>query len=774
MRCPPKRAEGSWREHMKKQKNITVGVLVSGIMDDFTRIICKGVMKAARRRGVRLVIFPAKYVDRDVSDNRDLRYEYQYGTILSYAKKQNLDAIVAATGCIGCFSTTERMLRLMEQYEGIPCVLIASRLPGYDSVNFDNFSGVREGMDCLIEQKHCTRIGMIGGPQDNSDAQERKEAYCQSMREHGLAVSEGLYEEGDLTRNSWEAYVRLLNNNPDLEAVFCINDDTALGLYEELRRRKLQVGKDIQIFGYDNIQAAAKASPPLSSVRADPAELGEAALELVLRKLNGEKVESRVLPTKFIRRDSIGSLDDEQREHTIDSHMMDVWFDDVFYRCKHEDMQKTVEQFRHSFKMLVKCIRSIYEEQEEGVWEVKGLLEQFLNVETIEYADVDNLMIVFCRLQKMLLGGGNSYTKAQRDLFPMIYQRIIRVMDQRIWEMKERAQRDSFDMKLFVQKTLQFEKGTDQSYGALLENLNWLQVKNAGIYIFESPITHLVSDPFQAPEELYLKAVLRGGEVQVIPVMEQKKSLSELFTDCSGIMQDCMVLFPLFFNETLEGVILCEMTESIFESGEFLVNHLSSATKMIQLLRSNQKIQQELEESLVVLKENNIVLDNLSKSDSLTGIWNRRGLYEEGQHVVQRCHRQKRCALAIYADMNNLKIINDRYGHEEGDFSLKAIADRLAEAAGSEGVAGRIGGDEFACVRPYDAAREGADALEELYAAFSRFNEQSDKKYNVTISAGACVLEPGSSMSLEEALSVADERLYEVKKQRSKEVAKGV
>lgn len=105
---------------MKKQKKITVGVLVSGIMDDFTRIMCKGVMKAARRRGVNLVIFPAKYVDRDVSDNLDLRYEYQYGTILSYARAQNLDAIVAAAGCIGCFSTAERMLELMGQYEGIP------------------------------------------------------------------------------------------------------------------------------------------------------------------------------------------------------------------------------------------------------------------------------------------------------------------------------------------------------------------------------------------------------------------------------------------------------------------------------------------------------------------------------------------------------------------------------------------------------------------------------------------------------------------------------
>ncbi len=759
---------------MNRQKKVTVGVLVSGIMDDFTEIICKGVIKAAKRRDVNLVIFPAKYVDRDVSDNLDLRYEYQYGTILSYARRQNLDAIVAATGCIGCFSTAERMLELMKQYEGIPCVLVASQLPGYDSVTFDNFSGVREGLECLIKQKRCTRIGMIGGPADNSDARERKAAFFHVMKEHGLAVHEGLYEAGNLTRNSQEAFARLLDHNPDLEAVFCINDDTALGLYEELKRRKLQIGRDIQVFGYDNIQAAAKASPPLSSVRADPAELGEAALELVLRKMQGENVRSKVLPTKFVRRDSIGNLDEEQREQVIDAQMMDTWFDDVFYRCKHEDMQKTVEQFRHSFKALVRCVRSIYEEQEEGVWEVKGLLEQFLNVDTIAYADVDNLMIVFRKLQKVLLGSGNAYTKAQRDLFPLIYQRIIRVMDQRIWEMQEQSQRDSFDMKMFVQKTLQFEKGTDQSYGTLLENLNWLQVQNAGIYIFESPITHLVSDPFQAPEELYLKAVLKAGEVQVVPVMEQKKTLAKLFTDNEGIQQDCMVLFPLFFNEVLEGVILCEMTENIYESGEFLVNHLSSATKMIQLLRANQKIQQDLEDSLVILKENNIALDNLSKSDSLTGIWNRRGLYEEGQQVVERCHRQGRDALVVYADMNNLKIINDRYGHEEGDFSLKAIADRLAGAAGKDGVAGRIGGDEFAYVCPYDGSDGGLETLAALYAAFQSFNEGTDKAYNVTISAGACVVKPDSGMTLEEALSVADEQLYEVKKLRSKEVAKGV
>lgn len=756
----------------KKQKRITVGVLVSGIMDDFTRMICKGVMRAAKRRDVDLVIFPAKYVDRDVSANRDIMYEYQYGTILSYARKQNLDAIVAATGCIGCFTTRERMEELMKQYEGIPCVLIASQLPGYDSVNFDNFSGVREGLECLIEQNHCTRIGMIGGPADNSDARERKNAFFQVMQEHGLAVHEGMYEAGDLTRNSREAFTRLLDHNPDLEAVFCINDDTALGLYEELKRRKLRIGRDIHVFGYDNIQAAAKASPPLSSVQADPAEMGENALELVLKKLRGEAVQSLVLPTRFVRRDSIGNLEEQQWGNTIDSRMIDSWFADVFYRCKHEDMQDAEEQIRQSFQALIRCIRSIYEDEEEGIWEVKGLLEQLLNVDTIAYADVDNLLIVLRRLQKMLMSAEHPYTKAQRELFSMIYQRIIRVMDQNLGVMQEQSIRDSFDMKLFVQKTLQFERGTDQSYGILLENLSWLHVKNAGIYTFEQPITHLVSDPFRAPEELYLKAVLRAGKVQLVPAIEQKVRLEDLFTENRGIRQDCMVLFPLFVNETLQGVILCEMSESIFESGEFLVNHLSSAAKMISLLRANQKIQQELEESLAVLRENNIVLDNLSKSDSLTGILNRRGLYEEGQQIVRQCHQQGRDVLVVYVDMNNLKIINDRYGHEEGDFSLKTIADRLKEVSEQEGVAGRIGGDEFACIRPYDGEEDGQEILERLYASFSSFNENSEKEYNVTVSAGAYVLKPGTHMTLEEALSAADERLYEVKKFRSKEVSK--
>lgn len=57
------------------------------------------------------------------------------------------------------------------------------------------------------------------------------------------------YVEGDLTGNAHSAYARLLDDNPDLEAVFCVNDETAAGFYEELKARGLMPGRDISVFG---------------------------------------------------------------------------------------------------------------------------------------------------------------------------------------------------------------------------------------------------------------------------------------------------------------------------------------------------------------------------------------------------------------------------------------------------------------------------------------------------------------------------------------------
>ena len=161
---------------------------------------------------------------------------------------------------------------------------------------------------------------------------------------------------------------------------------------------------------------------------------------------------------------------------------------------------------------------------------------------------------------------------------------------------------------------------------------------------------------------------------------------------------------------------------------------------MITLLKANEQIQQKLEESLAVLKENNLALDTLSKSDGLTGILNRRGFYTEAEKLIEENRKSGGNLLAIYVDMNNLKIINDRYGHEEGDFALKLISDILSDEIKDVGIAGRIGGDEYACIMKYQPADDGEGILNKIYNRFTTFNESSDKPYNVTVSAGASLI----------------------------------
>lgn len=329
-------------------------------------------------------------------------------------------------------------------------------------------------------------------------------------------------------------------------------------------------------------------------------------------------------------------------------------------------------------------------------------------------------------------------------------------------------------IKLFIYGLFSFERGSDQSYANLLSCLIWLKIDNAFLYTFEKPILHLNGEQFAPPKQLLLKAVRLKGEVSMVPLLKQNVPFEKLY--CNSFMDPeenyRLVLLPLFSGEMLYGLLLCDLADSVFEDGEFLTSQMSTAAKMIHLLLSNKEIQQQLEDNLVTLRENNIVLDALSKSDGLTGILNRRGFEDSAEQLLELNRNAGKNTLAIYVDMNNLKIINDRYGHEEGDYSLRHIAETLSNILDSNGIVGRIGGDEYACLLTYQGTDNGEEILSAIYDAFDSFNKTSSKSYNITVAAGCCLLESGSELSLAEALAEADEQLYKVKLLRKKEVEK--
>lgn len=759
-------------------KRIRIGVLVGGILDNVTQTVCKGVKRAAKQLDVDIMVFPGKYLDRDLSDNQELMYEYQFNTIFSYAKKGNVDAILVLAGSIGCFTSAENMKKMLEQYT-VPCVLVASKIDGYTSIMYDNKVGVKKGIEYLIEKVKCKKIGMIGGSSMNVDAKERKEAFFEAMQEHGLEVAKEWYVEGDLTRNSKKQFAQLLDQTPDLDAVFCVNDDTAMGFYHELKLRNLHPGKDISVLGFDDIVSAAKANPPLASVRADAADLGERALHMAVRIAQGEKVSDELIPTRFILRDSI--CESQNRKETVHEaggkeRLEDV-FEEIFWRYNHEDFEGSMDELRNAFKKVFITMEAMLESKQNTETDMKELEESinhFFGLRAMQYADIENMLALLSKMQKILRERylekeGLVYTQLS-----LLYQKIIQTMDYQNGQQKERQETDNYSLKLFVRDMLQFEHGDDRSYTCILNNLEWLHIKNAFVYAFEKPMIHLYKEKFEVPSYLYLKAIQKEGVVSTVPSPEQKVPINKIF-DHHYVHIDpcsCMVSFPLFSNEMLYGILVCDLTNEVFVNGEFLVNQMSSAMRIINLLQTNEEIQRQLEESYETMRENNIVLDTLSKSDGLTGILNRRGFYLRGEKMLHDAQGQGECVLVFYADMNNLKIINDRYGHEEGDFSLKLIARLLKENVSEKGIVGRIGGDEFAGVMNCEGEEYAEKLKEQIYGSFDLYNKTSSKEYNVTVSFGAVVIKATRGMTLEEILVKADEKLYEAKKLRKKEVAK--
>lgn len=158
------------------------------------------------------------------------------------------------------------------------------------------------------------------------------------------------------------------------------------------------------------------------------------------------------------------------------------------------------------------------------------------------------------------------------------------------------------------------------------------------------------------------------------------------------------------------------------------------------------------------LKQENEELNNLSYTDLLTGIYNRRGFVHYAKEMLADIQIDDQQAYVIYCDLNYLKKINDLFGHEEGDFSIHECATALKNCLPEGSIAGRIGGDEFAALILADMP---ADTIyHTLKDYFRLFNERMEKPYPISVSVGIHTFTITPACSVEALLEQADQALY--------------
>jgi len=162
-------------------------------------------------------------------------------------------------------------------------------------------------------------------------------------------------------------------------------------------------------------------------------------------------------------------------------------------------------------------------------------------------------------------------------------------------------------------------------------------------------------------------------------------------------------------------------------------------------------------------------LQNLSLVDELTGIYNRRGFMTIAHQQAKLAQRTQTYWVIVFADVNDLKKINDTYGHLEGDQALRDIARLLKSTFRESDVIARIGGDEFAVLAYAATATVAKSFTRRLQNMVEILNASPGRKYKLAISLGLASFDPHHPHSVEDVLAEADAAMYEQKRKQKEE-----
>ena len=151
---------------------------------------------------------------------------------------------------------------------------------------------------------------------------------------------------------------------------------------------------------------------------------------------------------------------------------------------------------------------------------------------------------------------------------------------------------------------------------------------------------------------------------------------------------------------------------------------------------------------------------NLALVDELTGLNNRRAFFALAGQQMEWAERFNEKALLLFIDLNGMKRINDRFGHDEGDLALTLVAEALLESFRGSDIVGRYAGDEFAAFLPKSSLTYRNLILDRVNRNVERQNIRVRRDYRLSVGVGFAEFDPIAPASLESLIKEADREMY--------------
>jgi len=242
-------------------------------------------------------------------------------------------------------------------------------------------------------------------------------------------------------------------------------------------------------------------------------------------------------------------------------------------------------------------------------------------------------------------------------------------------------------------------------------------------------------------------------EIQLLFTQRREKGISEILQGI-GIGPDTELLrLPLVFEENLLG-ILWIWGKGIIEAD---LPIMSIFAKQIGISLEHARLFQEVQ--------------SLALTDPLTGLQNRRSVFELGRIEFSRAQRMKRPFCCMMLDLDHFKLVNDNYGHSLGDQVLQEFAKRCKNAVREVDLIGRYGGEELLIFLPETDSETAMQVAERLRASVEGTPMKvSGEELNVTVSVGVS-RKDANTLELETLIARADQAMYIAKHKGRNNVA---
>jgi diguanylate cyclase (GGDEF)-like protein len=160
-------------------------------------------------------------------------------------------------------------------------------------------------------------------------------------------------------------------------------------------------------------------------------------------------------------------------------------------------------------------------------------------------------------------------------------------------------------------------------------------------------------------------------------------------------------------------------------------------------------------------------LRSLALTDDLTGLYNRRGFLVSATQQLKLALRNTQELLLFFCDVDNLKEINDSYGHGEGDLALIRTAEALEQTFRDSDILARLAGDEFA-VLALEASSQAQEVILDRLETNLEKSRAGESRYELSLSVGVGRFDSRRPVSLGELMAQADQAMYEQKRKRAR------